>query len=433
MHQWTAELKACMLNAQRERACEPTYTSKGRKRERDEGDVLKDFEDKMEQTKDDDEKKELLKEVYGPKLVNKIKNYRLYIKGDLLQLVFDGVDSSTTRIVLTAERFEKSRRYFSMSSLLNDKNDIIESAIDTFYDAPTPDLKFNKLLFGYTCIDIINVEDEPRDDVYNLPIDYLNEFTEDPWYFYRFNQALKKRMLIEWPPQIQFDDFATNAMYDLGWSESTSVISHDIRFAAYNIARKFQPQESELEAFRANLLYKESRVVAVENAADYVNKYRQWKTQKILQNRDERDVDVLHPQKKDREHDWAVFIYRTKTENELLSERLKTDWQAYIQSKSLEKLVRVIQLFNNNHYFVDFNGRLSMLLIQLHMYHTEKDFILFYDHNPNGPCAEKYVQMLRTAPRLSRISVTAYTEAYTESMQQYEKAMKVECTVPTEQ
>ncbi len=228
------------------------------------------------------------------------------------------------------------------------------------------------------------------------PKDYIREYLCQPWYFRRFMNAVEELKPI-WENgdafKMSFEQLSTLCWKFLGWgNDPHSNWGVDNTYISFTFTDAYNPDVMDLRAYRDRMKYSKVSMVFVKTVAEY------WSVRKqILETKTLPDSTPFAPLQKGRGA-WGIYIMRTAKERTELLEQLNKMWKDYTRHRSLANLVDLIQQFNGNHYFADGNGRFSMLLIQMHMLATKNCLIYFWNHNPNGPCLSKYVQMLNTAP-----------------------------------
>lgn len=260
------------------------------------------------------------------------------------------------------------------------------------------------------------------------PKDYIQEYLCQPWYFRRFMNAVEELKPI-WENgdafKMSFEQLSTLCWKFLGWGNDDphSNKGVDNTCISFTFTDAYNPDVLDLRAFRDRMKYSKVGMIFVRTVAEY------WSVRKqILATGTLPDSTPFSPPPQGRGA-WGIYIMRSAKERTELLEQLNQMWKDYTRHQSLTNLVDLIQQFNGNHYFSDGNGRFSMLLIQMHMLATTNRFIYFWNHNPNGPCLSKYVQMLNTAPYIP----TGYNSQEFDKeriKKAFHDALKTECGAP---
>ncbi|MBN38449.1 MAG: hypothetical protein CMI29_08290 [Opitutae bacterium] len=259
------------------------------------------------------------------------------------------------------------------------------------------------------------------------PKDYIQEYLCQPWYFRRFMNAVEELKPI-WENgdafNMSFEQLSTLCWKFLGWgNDPHSNRGVDNTYHSFRLTNAYNPDVLDLRAFRDRIKYSEVSMIFVQTAEEYWSVRKQIRATGTLP-----DSTPFSPPLKGRGA-WDIYIKRNAKERTELLEQLNEMWKDYARHQSLTNLVDLIQQFNGNHYFPDGNGRFSMLLIQMHMLATTNRLIYFWNHNPNGPCLSKYVQILNTAPYIP----TGYNSQEFDKgriKQAFHDALETECDAP---
>lgn len=334
------------------------------------------------------------------------------IEGNGFSLTEDGnavafryfLDTKIKRKIVFSERFlNECMKYFEKPALIghleNASDERVadawratrDEATRLFYDVPT----LRGVDPGLRCLCA-------TDSYYLRPIEgapprqYVQEFLCQPWYFRQFMIALDVLVPMWRSGEVfgkSFADLATLSWEALGWEGDPHMKADNI--GSFTTVDVYQPTEEDLRLFRARFAYSTQALSLVDSGKHYLEVFRAFvKNSNVPPPATPLDTVARKGQA------WAIFMKRDWDEKAALLRTLEAMWAKYARTRSLTDLVDLIQQFNGNHYFRDGNGRFSMLLIQVHMMATTGRLIYFWDHNPNGPCLAKYVQMLNTMPRI---------------------------------
>ena len=346
--------------------------------------------------------------VLGTLFLDRLKG----IEGDGFSLTEDGnavafryfLDSKVRRKIVFSEEFLNAcMKYFEKPVLVGHLKNASDArmvdawraerdnAVRLFYDVPT----LRGVDPGLRCL-------AATDAYYLTPIEgapprqYVQEFLCQPWYFRQFMIALDVLVPLWRSGELSrksFADLATLSWEALGWESDPHMNADNL--GSFTTVDVYQPTEEDLRLFQARFAYSTQVLSLVDSAKHYWELFTAFtKNSKVPPPATPLNTVARKGQA------WAIFIKRDWTEKAALLLTLEVMWEKYTRTRSLADLVDLIQQFNGNHYFRDGNGRFSMLLIQAHMMATTGRLIYFWDHNPNGPCLAKYVDMLNRMPRI---------------------------------
>lgn len=262
----------------------------------------------------------------------------------------------------------------------------------SFMDVADPDLR------GMCATDVRHMTTSLVDAP---PREYVREYLCQPWYFRQFMVAFEKLSAMWESGDIldkSFQQLVTVSWEALGWGVDPMAESGTM--GAFTLSDAYPPTIEDLRLFSKRSAYKNMSMVYVDSVAMY------WEVWGEFLNSSPTKMPPMTPfdVERSRGSAWGIFIKREPGERDALLKKLETMWNEYKEKKGLVQLVDLIQQFNGNHYFRDGNGRFSMLLIQLHMRATKNQLVYFWDHNPNGPCLAKYVNMLQLAPCIPTVA-----------------------------
>jgi hypothetical protein len=307
---------------------------------------------------------------------------------------------------------EFARGEFSLGRAYDIWDDHKQEAANLFYTFPSMNVASAELR-GWCVTDVVDMV------LMSEPYAYIEEYLSCPWYFRSFMQAFDE-MWPRWDNYLSnsnFEEFVTASFAALGWAEDPHG-GYFVNYAAYGLTTSYEPTETDIELLRARFEFRTMRLCYITDDCQYHTKFDEFVASHGAEPKDSKNPERV------RGGSWVVYILRTQEERNALLGKLEIAWNAYTSNRSLSALVNLVQIFNSNHYFMDGNGRFSMLLIQLHVYNNEGKFVYFWNHNPNGPCLAKYVRMIERAPRIpSRGSVLNIDEIKKE----FERALETSC------